>query len=88
EDKNSIISKISITQAKAMDDKIQGGKHVKLKTSIDACESGVKKVHILDGRVKHSLLLEYFTDEGIGTLVGKRMKMNNKEQSHIIPTYK
>lgn len=70
EDKNSLISKISITQAKALVDKIQGGMHVKLKSCIDACESGVKKVHILDGRVKHSLLLEFFTDEGIGTLVG------------------
>lgn len=65
-----LISKISITQAKALVDKIQGGMHVKLKSCIDACESGVKKVHILDGRVKHSLLLEFFTDEGIGTLVG------------------
>ncbi|EOI0504053.1 acetylglutamate kinase [Campylobacter coli] len=70
EDKNSLISKISITQAKALVDKIQGGMHVKLKSCIDTCESGVKKVHILDGRVKHSLLLEFFTDEGIGTLVG------------------
>ncbi|EAJ1350031.1 acetylglutamate kinase [Campylobacter coli] len=70
EDKNSLISKISITQAKALVDKIQGGMHVKLKSCIDAYESGVKKVHILDGRVKHSLLLEFFTDEGIGTLVG------------------
>ncbi|EAJ9086456.1 acetylglutamate kinase [Campylobacter coli] len=70
EDKNSLISKISITQAKALVDKIQDGMHVKLKSCIDACESGVKKVHILDGRVKHSLLLEFFTDEGIGTLVG------------------
>ncbi|HEG0321455.1 TPA: acetylglutamate kinase [Campylobacter coli] len=70
EDKNSLISKISITQAKALVDKIQGGMYVKLKSCIDACESGVKKVHILDGRVKHSLLLEFFTDEGIGTLVG------------------
>ena len=70
EDKNSLISKISITQAKALVEKIQSGMHVKLKSCIDACESGVKKVHILDGRVKHSLLLEFFTDEGIGTLVG------------------
>lgn len=70
EDENSLISKISIIQAKALVEKIQGGMYVKLKSCIDACENGVKKVHILDGRVKHSLLLEFFTDEGIGTLVG------------------
>ncbi|MBM0636456.1 acetylglutamate kinase [Campylobacter sp. VicNov18] len=70
EDKNSLISKISIDQGKLLVDKIQGGMHVKLKSCIDACENGVKKVHILDGRVKHALLLEFFTDEGIGTLVG------------------
>lgn len=69
-DKNSLISKISLEQAKILAPKIEGGMHVKLKSYIDACENGVKKVHILDGRVKHSLLLEFFTDEGIGTLVG------------------
>ncbi|HHD0443830.1 TPA: acetylglutamate kinase [Campylobacter jejuni] len=69
-DKNSLISKISLEQAKILAPKIEGGMHVKLKSCIDVCENGVKKVHILDGRVKHSLLLEFFTDEGIGTLVG------------------
>lgn len=69
-DKNSLISKISLEQAKILAPKIEGGMHVKLKSCIAACENGVKKVHILDGRVKHSLLLEFFTDEGIGTLVG------------------
>lgn len=69
-DKNSLISKISVSEAKALLEKIEGGMYVKLKSCIDACENGVKKVHILDGRVKHSLLLEFFTDEGIGTLVG------------------
>ncbi len=69
-DKNSLISKISLEQAKILAPKIEGGMYVKLKSCIDACENGVKKVHILDGRVKHSLLLEFFTDEGIGTLVG------------------
>ncbi len=69
-DKNSLISKISLEQAKILVPKIESGMHVKLKSCIDACENGVTKVHILDGRVKHSLLLEFFTDEGIGTLVG------------------
>lgn len=69
EDKSSLISKISLSEAKELLGSLQGGMLVKLRSCIDACESGVKKVHILDGRVKHSLLLEIFTDEGIGTLV-------------------
>lgn len=69
EDKNSLISKISLSEAKELLSSLQGGMLVKLRSCIDACESGVKKVHILDGRVRHSLLLEIFTDEGIGTLV-------------------
>ena len=69
EDKNSLISKISLSEAKELLSSLQGGMLVKLRSCIDACENGVKKVHILDGRVKHSLLLEIFTDEGIGTLV-------------------
>ncbi|MBS4314446.1 acetylglutamate kinase [Campylobacter vulpis] len=69
EDKNSLISKISLSEAKGLLSSLQGGMLVKLRSCIDACENGVKKVHILDGRVKHSLLLEIFTDEGIGTLV-------------------
>ena len=69
EDKSSLISKISPREAKELLSSLQGGMLVKLRSCIDACESGVKKVHILDGRVKHSLLLEIFTDEGMGTLV-------------------
>ncbi len=69
EDKNSLISKINLSEAKELLSSLQGGMLVKLRSCIDACENGVKKVHILDGRVKHSLLLEIFTDEGIGTLV-------------------
>lgn len=69
EDKNSLISKITTTRAKTLLSSLQGGMLVKLKSCIDACENGVKKVHILDGRVEHALLLEFFTDEGVGTLV-------------------
>ena len=41
----------------------------KLGNCIDAMENGVQKVHILDGRLAHSLLLEIFTKEGIGTMI-------------------
>lgn len=46
---------------------IRGGMIPKVKSSIKALEAGVRKVHIIDGRVPHSILLEVFTEEGIGT---------------------
>lgn len=73
-DKSTLISKLSTKKAKTLVKNIEGGMLVKLKSCIDACENGVKRVHILDGRVKHSLLLEFFTDEGIGTLITKEEK--------------
>ena len=39
----------------------------KIKSCVEALESGVKKIHIIDGRLPHSLLLEIFTDKGVGT---------------------
>jgi len=43
----------------------------KLNNCIDAIEQGVSRVHILDGRVAHCLLLEFFTEKGIGTAILK-----------------
>ncbi|KGI56308.1 acetylglutamate kinase [Campylobacter sp. MIT 97-5078] len=70
EDKNSLISRIGIKEAKELIKHTQGGMLVKLNSCVDALENGVKRVHILDGRVKHSLLLEIFTNDGLGTLIG------------------
>ena len=47
--------------------KIYGGMIPKVQSAFEAIESGVKKVHFIDGRIKHSLLLEVFTSDGIGT---------------------
>lgn len=69
-DKSTLISKLTLADARNLAAKTQGGMLVKLNSCVSACENGVKKVHILDGRVRHSLLLEIFTDKGIGTLVG------------------
>jgi acetylglutamate kinase len=41
----------------------------KLRSCIDAIRGGVERVHILDGRIQHSLLLEIFTPEGVGTMI-------------------
>ena len=72
EDKSSLISRLDLTQAKELLTHMQGGMFVKLASCIEALQNGVKRVHILDGRVPHSLLLEIFTDEGIGTLIGAK----------------
>lgn len=48
-----------------------GGMLPKLQNCCDAIESGVCRVHILDGRIQHSLLLEFFTDKGVGTAIVK-----------------
>ena len=48
---------------------ISGGMLPKIDCALDAVRSGVKSAHIIDGRVEHALLLEIFTDEGVGTLI-------------------
>jgi acetylglutamate kinase len=48
---------------------ISGGMLPKIGTALDAVKSGVKSAHIIDGRVQHAVLLELFTDEGVGTLI-------------------
>ena len=51
------------------DGTLSGGMLPKIASALDAARSGVKSVHIIDGRVDHALLLEILTDEGIGTLI-------------------
>ncbi len=51
------------------DGNIGGGMLPKLQNCIDAVENGVSRVHILDGRMAHCLLLEIFTNKGIGTAI-------------------
>lgn len=48
---------------------LSGGMLPKISSALDAARSGVKSVHIIDGRVEHALLLEILTDEGVGTLI-------------------
>lgn len=51
------------------DGALSGGMLPKIASALDAARSGVRSVHIIDGRVEHALLLEIFTDEGVGTLI-------------------
>ncbi len=71
EDKSSFISRLSASEADAMisGGVIGGGMLPKLSNCPSAIRNGVNRVHILDGRVPHSLLLEIFTKDGVGTAI-------------------
>jgi acetylglutamate kinase len=66
---NALVSSLTQTEAESLVSRgaIHGGMIPKVRSAFSTLSSGVNKVHIVDGRVKHSLLLEIFTDEGIGT---------------------
>lgn len=71
EDKSSFISKLTSKEAREYikDEIITGGMIPKVEACLRAIQFGAKKTHIIDGRVPHSIILELFTDEGLGTLV-------------------
>ncbi|HIS47369.1 MAG TPA: acetylglutamate kinase [Candidatus Scybalocola faecigallinarum] len=71
EDKNTLISELRIEEARKLigNGFIGGGMLPKLNNCIEAIENGVSRVHILDGRIPHCLLLEIFTNKGIGTAI-------------------
>ena len=70
-DKSTLISELPVDEARALilDGNIGGGMLPKLNNCIEAIENGVSRVHILDGRIAHCLLLEIFTNKGIGTAI-------------------
>jgi len=67
----NLISQLTISEARAVipDGTVSGGMIPKLETCIDAVESGAKAAVILDGRTLHAVLVELFTEHGIGTLI-------------------
>lgn len=71
EDKSTLISELPVTEARKLIESgfIGGGMLPKLNNCIDAIDNGVSRVHILDGRIPHCLLLEIFTNKGIGTAI-------------------
>ncbi len=72
-DPETLISELTVSEAKNLmaEGYIGGGMLPKLQNCVDAIESGVTGVHILDGRIPHCLLLEIFTNKGIGTAILK-----------------
>ena len=71
QDPSTLISELTVSEAHKLvgDGYIGGGMIPKINNCIEAIESGVSRVHILDGRIPHCLLLEIFTNKGIGTAI-------------------
>jgi acetylglutamate kinase len=73
DDPNSFLSTLTIEEARGLmqENVIQQGMVPKVVACINALDSGVKKTHVIDARIPHGLLLEIFTDQGIGTEIVK-----------------
>ncbi|MBA4370953.1 MAG: acetylglutamate kinase [Coriobacteriaceae bacterium] len=70
DDKGSLISRLSLTEAKkALAGGLSSGMIPKVRACVDALDAGVHRAHILNGTVPHALLLEVYTDEGVGTMI-------------------
>ena len=71
DEKGSLISTLEVSEIEDLIERgvVRGGMIPKLKSGRKAISQGVKKVHIIDGRVPHSLIIELFTDEGLGTQI-------------------
>ena len=69
-DPESLMKKIYVSDARQLENKgiISGGMIPKVECCIEAIRRGVEKVFVIDGRVPHSMLIELFTDEGLGTM--------------------
>jgi acetylglutamate kinase len=69
-----VVSKLNLKEASALmkHPDIKGGMLPKLYCSIEAVAASVDRVHIINGTIEHSVLLELFTDEGIGTMIAKK----------------
>lgn len=70
-DEDSLLSRAIVPELQEMlaSGGVSAGMLPKLRSAIDAIAGGVERVHILDGRVQHAVLLEIFTPEGIGTMI-------------------
>jgi acetylglutamate kinase len=79
-EEDSLISTLTVKEVKDLIKRniIKGGMLPKVKACIDALRGGIKKTHIIDGRIPHSLLLEIFTDKGIGTEIIKTTRIRDK----------
>ncbi len=84
-DKSSLISVLTLDKADELLDSgfVGGGMLPKIKNCVDAVKNGVSRVHILDGRMPHCLLLEFFTNRGIGTAIIHQENLFENEVSRL-----
>ncbi len=70
-DESSLLSRVEIADLERLEQsgKLSEGMIPKVRSCVTALQNGVRRAHILDGRIPHALLLEFFTDEGIGTMI-------------------
>jgi acetylglutamate kinase len=68
-DSDEVVAKVSSAELAVMMPSITGGMIPKLRACLEAVDAGVTNAHIIDGRLEHAILLEVFTDEGVGTMV-------------------
>jgi acetylglutamate kinase len=73
-DPETLISKLTVDEVEDMvaAGAVSGGMLPKVLACVEASRAGVDRVHILDGRIEHALLLEIFTPEGIGTMITRQ----------------
>ncbi len=71
DDPSTLLSKIYISDVRSLmqEGVISGGMIPKIESCVEAIRRGVEKVFVIDGRVKHSIIMEFFTDEGLGTML-------------------
>lgn len=69
-DEESLISVVNVSEVPMLKREgiIKGGMIPKIDCCVEAVRSGVSRAHIIDGRIEHSILIEMFSDEGIGTM--------------------
>lgn len=81
-DPDTLISRLELNEIDQLidDEIITGGMLPKIQCVVDALNAGVENAHIIDGRIKHSLLLEIFFDEGIGTMITNSKGESNESK--------
>jgi acetylglutamate kinase len=78
-DESSVLSHLNVNEVEALVHQgvIDGGMMPKIESGVQALLSGVDKIHMIDGRMDHSLLLEIFTDKGVGTEIVQSEEKDN-----------
>lgn len=84
DDEDSLIAKISIDEVPKLVEAgiISGGMIPKIQSCIDGIRSGIREAAIIDGRIEHSILIELFSDEGIGTLLYKEKEAFGEQHGY------